>query len=116
MGDDQRSWSDRTGNLYVVDQAAGCRATGARRITSSSGKLLWRLSKSDEVDRMPKLQIHGTDVAEVDDNLAEKLKGMVSLHGIGKNQKPATFQQQVYVQPGKPRPQMKTFTTISNLN
>jgi hypothetical protein len=59
---------------------------------------------------MPKLQIDGADVAEIDANLAENLRRMVSLHGMGRNQKPATFQQSVSFQPDKPRPQVETVT------
>jgi hypothetical protein len=59
---------------------------------------------------MPKLQIDGIDVAEVDINLAENLRRMVSLHGMGRNRKPASFQQSVAIQPGKPRPQVETVT------
>jgi len=58
---------------------------------------------------MPKLQIDGTDVAEVDAELAEKLRQMVSLHGTGRSQKSATFQQSVSSGPSKPRPRATLF-------
>jgi len=53
---------------------------------------------------MPKMQIDGIDVAELDATLAEKLRRMVSLHGVGRNQKPATPQpqQSVSLRMGKP--------------
>jgi hypothetical protein len=46
---------------------------------------------TNEDDRMPKLQIDGTDVAEIDANLAENLRRMVSLHGVGRNRSPRPF-------------------------
>jgi hypothetical protein len=58
---------------------------------------------------MPMLKIDDTDVAQIDDNLAEKLRRMVSRHGIGISQKPAGFQTSVRRQLDKPRPPVETF-------
>ena len=60
---------------------------------------------------MAKLQIDGTEIAEVDADLAAELIRMF-WDGLGRNQKPATFQRFVSDEPRKLSPPVETLAIV----
>jgi hypothetical protein len=55
---------------------------------------------------MPRLQIDGVDIAELDFETAEELKKLAAVHGLGRRKKTAQFQTSVSIAMSRPRPEM----------
>jgi hypothetical protein len=61
---------------------------------------------------MPELQIDGVTMAVIEQTLADDIKQLAAMHGVGRNHQPRRMQQAILLKMPEPQPELATLTLV----